>query len=88
MSLNNSDPTSRYYGVPTRMVDGVEELDVRARPLPERYTFKRYRPREGERQDLLATRFLRDPRLWWSLADVNDNLVPMPVPGQSMRVPV
>lgn len=49
-----------------------------------------YQVRQGDRLDLLANRFFRDPRKWWLIADANpDVLAPeqLLVPGRLLRIP-
>ena len=49
-----------------------------------------YQVREGDRLDLLAYKFYRDPRKWWLIADANpDCLAPeqMLVPGRVLTIP-
>jgi hypothetical protein len=82
----NVNPNGRYYGVPTQTVDGVLELDVRARPRPQSYNFRKYYTREGERLDLMGLRFLQNGSQWWRLADINDDAFPLPKPGSTFRV--
>jgi hypothetical protein len=45
---------------------------------------------EGDRLDIIASKFLGDPSLWWVIMDYNDD-VHSPfelVPGQELRIPV
>jgi nucleoid-associated protein YgaU len=49
-----------------------------------------YQVREGDRLDLLAMKFYRNPRKWWLIADANPNyLSPEDLlkPGQIILVP-
>jgi len=49
-----------------------------------------YQVRQGDRLDLLANKFFRDPRKWWLIADANpDVLAPeqLLVPGRLLRIP-
>lgn len=49
-----------------------------------------YQVREGDRLDLLAYKFYRNPRKWWLIADANpDCLAPdqLLVPGRMLTIP-
>ena len=49
-----------------------------------------YQVKEGDRLDLLAFKFYRNPRKWWLLADANPQcLAPeeLLVPGQILMIP-
>lgn len=49
-----------------------------------------YQVREGDRLDLLATKFYRNPRKWWLIADANPQFLSpeeLLVPGQVILVP-
>lgn len=44
--------------------------------------------KEGERLDLLAWYYLRDPKLWWVIAEYNDISWAFDIePGTQLRVP-
>ena len=49
-----------------------------------------YQVREGDRLDLLAMKFYRNPRKWWLIADANPQFLSpeeLLVPGQVIFVP-
>jgi nucleoid-associated protein YgaU len=49
-----------------------------------------YQVREGDRLDLLAAKFYRNPRKWWLIADANPQCLSpdeLLVPGQVILVP-
>lgn len=49
-----------------------------------------YQVREGDRLDLLAMKFYRNPRKWWLLADANPQFLSpddLMTPGQIILVP-
>ncbi len=71
-------PTSRYAGVgvdtwePGGDTPPVPFLCRRLCPRPDRFALLyELRVAEGDRRDLLASRHLGDPELWWRLADAN-----------------
>ncbi len=82
------DPRSRYAGLKTGTLT-IEERDGTRRAIT--YVRRRFRPTRrddvgvqlvdhtvapGERIDLIAARYLGDPRLFWQIADANDPLDP------------
>jgi nucleoid-associated protein YgaU len=49
-----------------------------------------YQVREGDRLDLLATKFYRNPRKWWLIADANPHILSpedLLKPGEVILVP-
>lgn len=68
---------SRYYGLPLRRVttaDGREVAYVGRRflpPLDAYETFAIHEVREGDRLDLLASRYFADPEQGWRLPEAN-----------------
>jgi nucleoid-associated protein YgaU len=49
-----------------------------------------YQVREGDRLDLLAWRFYKEPRKWWLIADANPDVLDpadLLVPGRSIVIP-
>jgi len=75
------DPDSRYAGLPTVVAttaSGRTVVLVGRRllpPLPTR-PIASVPSDAGDRLDLLATRVLGDPGLWWQIADANAVLEP------------
>lgn len=70
---------SRYYGVPVDrhvLPDGREvsvvRFPIRARPRVLGF----HRREEGQRLDLLAAHYLKDPTAFWRICDANGALSP------------
>ena len=62
----------------------------RVREPPSLEAAHQYQVREGDRLDLLATKFYRNPRKWWLIADANPQYLSpdeLLVPGQVILVP-
>jgi hypothetical protein len=72
-------PNSRYAGLATytvTMSDGTIVTATRL-PLPEPLALAGYHPRVvGDRLDLLAARYLKDPTFFWQVCDSNNATVP------------
>ena len=74
MFFNNS----RYLNVRDYTVAGPTGAPVtvkRARPFAARDGTFQYTVKQGDRLDLLANTFYRDPRLWWMIAEANPDLM-------------
>jgi hypothetical protein len=72
-------PGSRYAAAGTyevTLADGSVAVATRIPPPVRRATLGWHRRAEGDRLDLLAHRYLRDPTAFWQLCEVNDVLVP------------
>ena len=76
-------PTSRYAGIETAAWDPctgappIAYLRRRLCPLPGRFALLyEARVEEADRRDLIASRHLGDPELWWQLADANGAIDP------------
>jgi hypothetical protein len=70
---------SRYHGLATYTVTLANGRTVTATTLPvsQRGALLGYHPRiEGDRLDLLAARYLKDPTFSWRLCDNNDSFSP------------
>ena len=71
-------PNSRYAGLATytvAMPDGTMVTATRL-PLPDPLALAGYHRRVvGDRLDLLAARYLKDPTLFWQLCDSNNSPV-------------
>jgi hypothetical protein len=86
------DKKSRYADVPLvkdRHPSG-EEYELRElREIPIRPSVFSATPIQGDRIDLMAARFYRDPLLFWRIADAADQLDPFDIvsPGDPVRVP-
>jgi hypothetical protein len=84
---------SRYEKVADykfRRQDGSEVLLKKKRPLPEPKSRLIHTVQEGERTDILAHRYYRDPLKFWKLADGNAEMNPedlLQVPGKKILVP-
>lgn len=88
-------PQSRYsqYGASVSRVpdsNGNYQLTV-TRLLPISFSsFTLYVWRETDRPDLIASRFLGNPSLWWAIFDINPEIIyPLSVPaGTVVRIPL
>ena len=75
-------PNSRYYGIATAQYVGVDGRKVsyvmrRFIPGPEAFaTMIEHTVVQGDREDLLAAKYLGDPLLSWRLCDANVVLDP------------
>lgn len=75
-------PNSRYYGIATAQYVGADgrKLSYVSRrfiPRPEAFaTMTEHTVVQGDREDLLAARYLGDPLLSWRLCDANVVLDP------------
>jgi hypothetical protein len=70
---------SRYFGLATYTVTLPDGRTVTATtlPVPTRGPLLGYHPRvEGDRLDLLAARYLKEPTGSWRLCDANDSFSP------------
>jgi len=75
-------PESRYYGLPIlsqTAPDGTQMSYVSRRfiPPPESYAvLQRYRVRQGDRVDVIASSILGNPLSYWQICDANLALEP------------
>jgi len=72
-------PGSRYQTAGTYSVTLPNGKTVRATklPLPRQPPLLGYHRRlDGQRLDLIANRYLKDPTAFWQLCDANDAIVP------------
>lgn len=72
-------PGSRYQTAGTYSVTLPNGKTVRAikLPLPRQPPLLGYHRRlDGQRLDLIANRYLKDPTAFWQLCDANDAIVP------------
>lgn len=70
---------SRYSGLATYTfrLPGGRTVTATTLPIPQRGPRLGYHPRiEGDRLDLLAARYLKDPTVFWRLCDCNDSFSP------------
>lgn len=69
---------SRYLRVADYAIEAdggtQQKLKVTREPLPSE-TAITYQVREGDRLDLLAYKFYRNPRKWWLIADANPDCI-------------
>jgi hypothetical protein len=73
------DPNSRYYRLPTYTVTLGDGRTVTATTLPisQRGPLLGYHPKvAGDRLDLIAARYLKDPTASWKLSDANTSFSP------------
>jgi nucleoid-associated protein YgaU len=92
-----TNPTSRYQGASVRQMTGptgvpVTYLAPRIVPKATIYnSTQSYTVVQGDRLDLLASRFLGDPALFWMIADANGAIDPWELtrePGRTIVMPV
>jgi hypothetical protein len=72
-------PGSRYETTGTYSVTFPDGKTVRVTklPLPQSRSILGYHRRlEGQRLDLIANRYLKDPTAFWKLCDANNAVVP------------
>jgi hypothetical protein len=86
------DKKSRYAATPLVVWQHPSgaQIELRAlRAIPQRSSVFSVTPVEGDRLDLLAARFYRDPLLYWRIADAADHLDPFDIvtPGEPVPVP-
>jgi len=86
------DKKSRYAATPLVVYEhpSGEKYELRElRRIPAREAVFSATPVEGDRLDLLAARFYRDPLLFWRIADASDHLDPFDIvsPGEPVPVP-
>ena len=87
-----TDKKSRYAKTPlVKLTDpGGAELElVELREIPRVESRFTAAPERGERLDLLAQRYYREPLLFWKILDASDHLDPFDAaaPGQSVAIP-
>jgi hypothetical protein len=84
---------SRYEKVKDctfRRIDGSEAVIKKKRMIPEPKAKLIHTVQEGERTDILADRYYRDPLEFWKLADGNDEMNAerlVAEPGRKITVP-
>lgn len=84
---------SRYLKVKDYTVKDAQGRAVkvkRTRPLSNPGGSFRYQVKEGDRLDLLAYRFYRNPRKWWLICDANADLMypdELLTPGRFLTIP-
>lgn len=84
---------SRYEDVPIQRIEDAEGVYrptiIMRLPYPYQFYYSTYVVVEGDRLDILASRFLGDPEQWWRLALANPELdYPDELTaGQTLRIP-
>lgn len=71
-------------------VKGASRTLKRVREPMHLEAVQEYQVREGDRLDLLATKFYRNPRKWWLIADANPQYLSpedLLTPGQVILIP-
>lgn len=94
MSATPFPPASRYYGLPTKILEGpggraYVYLSRRFVPPPEHFAvLQTYTVTQGERLDNMTARFLGDPEAFWRLCDANAALRPEELEemGRTLRI--
>jgi hypothetical protein len=85
------DKKSRYAKTPlVKLTDpsGREFELVELREIPRVDTVFAATPEQGERLDLLAQRYYREPLLYWKICDASDHLDPLDVVATGTPVAV
>jgi hypothetical protein len=90
------DPKSRYAGLPTTTINVIDP-DGQTREV--RYVTRRFLPdpqsmttliehtvAQGDRLDLIATKYLGDPLVFWRICDANNVLRPEELIEQPGRI--
>ena len=85
-------PQSRYaQGTKTRLpnANGTYNLSVLRTVPAQTGLYTLYVWKAGDRPDIVASRLLGNPALWWSIFDVNPEIInPLDVPpGTYVRIP-
>ena len=92
-----TSPSSRYMGSAVRQIAGPAGVTVAylaARILPQKSIYtsvQNYTVAQGDRLDLLASRFLGDPMLFWMIAEANGVSDPQELteePGRVILIPI
>ena len=90
--MSGPDATSRYAGLPTVTVPGVDGEPVtlgvpRVAPAPA--TVGTYQVRPGDRLDLMSQAAIADSTQWWLLADANPwfDAQRIEEPGETIELP-
>jgi hypothetical protein len=95
LSASLFPPNSRYFGLPTAVIDGPDGRPVtyvqrRFLPNPDRFTLVQlHTVTQGERLDNLAAQYLGDPEQFWRMCDANRALRPEDLtdtPGEPIRI--
>ena len=87
-------PTSRYYGLPTVIMEAADGrktvyLQRRLVPQPERFELlQEHLVTQGERLDNITALYLGDPEQFWRLCDANRALHPVELEqlGRRLRI--
>jgi hypothetical protein len=87
-----TDKKSRYAATPLvkHTHPSGEEYELRQlREIPSRTSVFAATPVQGDRLDLMAARFYRDPLLFWRIADAAAELDPFDIvtPGEAVSIP-
>lgn len=89
--------TSRYIGIEIAFLvtqDGKQINYLRRRFLPNLNVgsvFAMHTVIEGERLDIITSRYLGDPEMFWRVCDVNNSMLPEELTkkiGQKLRIPL
>jgi len=81
---------NRYRKCPVLVLEGMKYLGARAvREYEQRPDDRFHTVREEDRLDILAEKYLGDPRLWWVICDYNGIAFPLQLPpeGTILRIP-
>ncbi|MBZ5506420.1 MAG: LysM domain-containing protein [Acidobacteriia bacterium] len=94
MKTFNFPATSRYYGIETvtlKTGNGpVVYLQRRFLPAPEKFALLQlHNISQGERMDLIASKYMNDAEAFWRIADANAAMNPEDLtgtPGRTLRI--
>ena len=80
---------SRYFGLPTVVIDGLDSLAIRPTPAIQDYPDAIVRTLvAGDTMDSLAYLYYGREDLWWRIADANPRLTPTGLsPGDTLIIP-
>ncbi len=87
-----TDKKSRYAKTPLTVVtepDASQSELRQLRLIPRVEAVFTAHPTQGDRLDLLAAKYYRDPLLFWKICDASDHLDPFDAvtPGQPLPIP-
>ncbi len=83
-------PTSRYRDVPENVIVDAQGRSVRYKlmrriPAPGQVQAL-HMVAQGDRPDLIAYRYYRDPELYWRICDINGSMAPGDLVAEPRRI--
>jgi len=83
-------PTSRYRDVPEAVIADAQGRNVRYKLMRRIATNAQVQAThmvlQGDRPDLIAFRYYRDPELFWKICDVNQAMAPGDIVAEPRRI--